>query len=75
LAFAANLFNKYPGIDVSKYDEIQKRALHEAEQRIREQVAREEEERRRRWDMEEQARQQYVDRVAGFHYAQFVSMY
>jgi plastin-1 len=24
LAFAANLFNKYPGIDVSKYDEMQK---------------------------------------------------
>jgi hypothetical protein len=45
---------------VSLVTNQEQRALHEAEQRMREQVAREEEERRRRWEMEEQGRQQYV---------------
>jgi len=57
LAFTANLFNKFPGISVDQYDDTQKKALEEANRRMKQQYELEDAERSKRWLLEEQERQ------------------
>ena len=49
LAYCADMFNKYPGIQVQSFDEAQTKALQQAEENLRRRLEEEERQRRDRW--------------------------
>ncbi len=89
LAFVADMFNKYPGISVEKYDQMQQDMLREAQlqaqmkiqedERIRqERIRLEEEDRQRRWAEEDAARRAQwgqEDEMRRMHMEQEARMY